>query len=53
MNDVKYCFAFIHDPGDFHSRTRNCRPGRYQGHEESARSAVMASLITRLGGNEA
>ena len=28
MKDVKFCFAFVHDPGTFHAQQedRSCRP---------------------------
>ena len=37
MKDVKFCLAFVHDPGTFHSRTKKIMvPGRHQGHEDPA-----------------
>ena len=37
MKDVKFCLAFVHDPGTFHSRTKKIMvPGRHQGHEDQA-----------------
>jgi TRAP-type C4-dicarboxylate transport system substrate-binding protein len=51
MSDVKYCFAFIHDPGDFHSRTKKIVvPDDIKGMKIRPAHAVMASLITKLGG---
>ena len=38
MKDVKFCLAFVHDPGTFHSRTKKIVvPGRHQGHEDPPR----------------
>jgi TRAP-type C4-dicarboxylate transport system substrate-binding protein len=51
MKDVKFCLAFIHDPGDFHSRTKKIVvPGDIKGMKIRPAHAMMASLITRLGG---
>lgn len=51
MGDVKFCFAFIHDPGDFHSRTKKIVvPDDIKGMKIRPAHAVMASLVTRLGG---
>src|SRR5215471_9536129 len=51
MKDVKFCLAFIHDPGDFHSRTKKIVvPDDIRGMKIRPAHAMMASLITRLGG---
>jgi TRAP-type C4-dicarboxylate transport system substrate-binding protein len=51
MKDVKFCLAFIHDPGDFHSRTKKIVvPGDIKGMKIRPAHAMMASLVTRLGG---
>ena len=35
MKDVKFCLAFVHDPGSFHSKTKKIiGAGRHQGHED-------------------
>ena len=36
MKDVKFCFAFIHDPGTFHGKKKLLAAGRRQGHEGAA-----------------
>ena len=39
MKDVKFCFAFFHDPGSFHSKTKKIiGAGRHQGHEDPPRA---------------
>jgi TRAP-type C4-dicarboxylate transport system substrate-binding protein len=51
MKDVKFCFAFAHDPGSFHSRTKKItEPGDIKGMKIRPAHATMASLITALGG---
>jgi len=51
MKDVKYCFAFAHDPGSFHSRTKKIVvPGDIKGMKIRPAHATMASLVTSLGG---
>jgi len=51
MKDVKYCFAFAHDPGTFHSRTKKIAvPADIAGMKIRPAHATMASLVTSLGG---
>ncbi len=51
MKDVKYCFAFAHDPGTFHSRTKKIMvPGDIAGMKIRPATAVIASMVTSLGG---
>ena len=51
MKDVKYCFAFAHDPGTFHSRTKKIVvPSDISGMKIRPATAIIASLITSLGG---
>jgi TRAP-type C4-dicarboxylate transport system substrate-binding protein len=51
MKDVKYCFAFAHDPGSFHSRTKKIAvPSDLAGMKIRPAHATMASLVTSLGG---
>jgi TRAP-type C4-dicarboxylate transport system substrate-binding protein len=51
MKDVKYCFAFIHDPGSFHSRTKKIMvPGDLKGMKIRPAHATMATWVTQLGG---
>jgi len=51
MKDVKYCLAFTHDPGSFHSRTKKIMvPADIAGMKIRPAHASMASLVTQLGG---
>ena len=51
MKDVKYCFAFAHDPGSFHSRAKKIVvPADIAGMKIRSAHATMASLVTSLGG---
>jgi TRAP-type C4-dicarboxylate transport system substrate-binding protein len=51
MKDVKFCFAFAHDPGTFHSRSKKIMvPADIKGMKIRPAHATMASLVTELGG---
>jgi TRAP-type C4-dicarboxylate transport system substrate-binding protein len=51
MKDVKFCLAFVHDPGTFHSRTKKIMvPGDINGMKIRPAHATMASFVTLLGG---
>ena len=51
MKDVKFCFAFAHDPGTFHSRNKKIVvPADIKGMKVRPAHATMASLVTELGG---
>jgi len=51
MKDVKFCFAFAHDPGTFHSRSKKIEvPADIKGMKIRPAHATMASLVTELGG---
>jgi TRAP-type C4-dicarboxylate transport system substrate-binding protein len=51
MKDVKFCFAFAHDPGTFHSKTKKIVvPADIKGMKIRPAHATMASLVTQLGG---
>lgn len=51
MKDVKYCFAFIHDPGAIHSKTKKVMvPEDIKGMKIRPAHATMATLVTQLGG---
>jgi TRAP-type C4-dicarboxylate transport system substrate-binding protein len=51
MKEVKFCFAFIHDPGSFHSRTKKIVvPGDIKGLKIRPAHATMATWVTQLGG---
>mgnify|MGYP001032311012 CR=1 FL=1 len=51
MKDVKFCFAFVHDPGSFHSRTKKIMvPEDVSGMKIRPAHATMATFVTMLGG---
>jgi TRAP-type C4-dicarboxylate transport system substrate-binding protein len=54
MKDVKFCLAFVHDPGTFHSRTKKIVvPDDIKGMKIRPAHATMATFMTQLGGTEA
>lgn len=51
MRDVKFCLAFVHDPGSFHSKTKKIMvPGDVKGMKIRPAHATMANFVTLLGG---
>ena len=51
MKDVKFCLAFVHDPGSFHSKTKKIVvPGDIKGMKIRPAHATMATFVTQLGG---
>ena len=49
--DVKFCLAFVHDPGTFHSKTKKIMvPDDIKGMKIRPAHATMASFVTSLGG---
>jgi TRAP-type C4-dicarboxylate transport system substrate-binding protein len=51
MKDVKFCLAFVHDPGAFHSRSKKIVvPGDIKGMKIRPAHATMATFVTMLGG---
>ena len=51
MKDVKFCLAFVHDPGSFHSKTKKIlEPGDIKGMKIRPAHATMATWVTQLGG---
>ena len=51
MKDVKFCLAFVHDPGAFHSRSKKIVvPGDIKGMKVRPAHATMATFVTMLGG---
>lgn len=51
MKDVKFCLAFIHDPGSFHSKTKKIVvPADIKGMKIRPAHATMATFVTSLGG---
>jgi TRAP-type C4-dicarboxylate transport system substrate-binding protein len=50
MKDVKYCLAFIHDPGSFHSNKKIVLPGDIKGLKIRPAHATMGTFVSLLGG---
>jgi TRAP-type C4-dicarboxylate transport system substrate-binding protein len=51
MGDVKFCFAFLHDPGTFHSKTKKIvEPADIKGMKIRPAHATIATWVTQLGG---
>ena len=50
MKDVKFCFAFAHDPGAFHSRKKVVLPADVKGLKVRPATATVGQMITLLGG---
>jgi TRAP-type C4-dicarboxylate transport system substrate-binding protein len=51
MKDVKFCLAFVHDPGTFHSKTKKIVvPADIKGMKIRPAHATTATLVTQLGG---
>ncbi|HEX3339753.1 MAG TPA: TRAP transporter substrate-binding protein [Pseudolabrys sp.] len=51
MKDVKFCLAFVHDPGAFHSRAKKIVvPEDIKGMKIRPAHATMATFVTMLGG---
>jgi TRAP-type C4-dicarboxylate transport system substrate-binding protein len=51
MKDVKFCLAFVHDPGTFHSKSKKIMvPADIKGMKIRPAHATMATFVTQLGG---
>jgi TRAP-type C4-dicarboxylate transport system substrate-binding protein len=51
MKDVKFCLAFVHDPGSFHSKSKKIVvPADIKGMKIRPAHATMATWVTQLGG---
>ena len=51
MKDVKFCLAFAHDPGTFHSKSKKIMvPADIKGMKIRPAHATMATFVTSLGG---
>ena len=50
MSDVKFCLAFVHDPGAFHANKRILVPGDIKGMKIRPAHATIAALVAQLGG---
>jgi len=51
MKDVKFCLAFVHDPGSIHSSSKKVMvPADIKGMKIRPAQATIAELVTLLGG---
>ncbi len=50
MKDVKFCFAFVHDPGTFHSRRKITSPADIRGMKVRPANGTVGQMVTALGG---
>ncbi|HZB90266.1 MAG TPA: TRAP transporter substrate-binding protein [Stellaceae bacterium] len=50
MGDVHFCFAFVHDPGTFHSNKKIVRPSDIKGMKIRPADATIGNMVTLLGG---
>lgn len=50
MKDVKFCFAFVHDPGTFHSRKKIVLPSDIKGMKIRPAHEGIGRMVTLLGG---
>jgi len=50
MKDVKFCFAFVHDPGTFHARKKILLPTDIKGMKIRPATSTIGQMVTSLGG---
>ncbi|GAB3769194.1 TRAP transporter substrate-binding protein [Ramlibacter monticola] len=50
MKDVKFCFAFVHDPGTFHARKKILLPTDIKGMKIRPATSTIGQMVTALGG---
>ena len=50
MKDVKFCFAFVHDPGTFHARKKITLPTEIKGMKIRPATSTIGQMVTSLGG---
>ena len=50
MKDVKFCFAFVHDPGALHSRTKITLPTDLKDMKVRPATSTIGQMVTLLGG---
>ena len=50
MKEVKYCFAFAHDPGALHSRKKVVLPADMKGLKVRPATSTVGQMVTLLGG---
>jgi TRAP-type C4-dicarboxylate transport system substrate-binding protein len=53
MKDVKFCLAFVHDPGALHSKKKVSSPSEIKGMKIRPAHATMAAFMTSLGATNA
>lgn len=51
MKDVKFCMAFLHDPGTLHSRKKVVAPTDLKGMKVRPAQATIGEFVTLLGAN--
>ncbi|MDQ6882207.1 MAG: TRAP transporter substrate-binding protein [Pseudomonadota bacterium] len=50
MKDVKFCFAFVHDPGTFHARKKITAPADIKSMKIRPATSTIGQMVTSLGG---
>ncbi|MFM9426983.1 TRAP-type C4-dicarboxylate transport system substrate-binding protein [Variovorax sp. GrIS 2.14] len=50
MKDIKFCFAFVHDPGTFHARKKITLPTDIKGMKIRPATSTIGQMVTALGG---
>jgi TRAP-type C4-dicarboxylate transport system substrate-binding protein len=50
MKDIHFCFAFINDPGTFHSKRKIVSPDDLKGEKVRPGNATQGAMVTLLGG---
>lgn len=50
MKDVKFCFAFVHDPGTFHARKKILLPTDIKSMKVRPATSTIGQMVTSLGG---
>ena len=50
MKEVKFCFAFAHDPGTLHSRKKVLMPADMKGMKIRPATSTIGQMVTLLGG---
>ncbi len=50
MKDIHYCFAFIHDPGTFHSKKKLALPSDVKSLKVRPATSTIGQMVTLLGG---
>jgi TRAP-type transport system periplasmic protein len=50
MKDIKFCMAFVHDPGALHVKKKITEPEQLRGMKIRPAHATIAAFVTSLGG---